>query len=482
MSKIVLKDFKEGDGYHKINLAYLNKEQVEEIKDIVSKWNHTEDEEMIRRIIEALQRYMPTDELWEEQEMVAWLEKQDKRKDYYTKQELYDMGFSFTLNGDIVTPDKMVEDMKKYLSWKEKQSEQKVSEYDVVKTIKERIIEHFDNHLIIDRCFSIGGLKYDILKIINEIKFENQGEQEKPQVYETEDGEIITYSETDGYKVVEPKFRVGDTMRTLQEAADNITGGLPVVVSIDNEYYHCTNELIAIKDQDAYEYPSMNRKQKVADKVEPEFKVGDWIVENGVNGNTVQITKFEEDRGVGIRVWFNNGTGTYIDFLKGYHLWTIEDTKDGDVLAEDSCIFIIQKLGDNDTAAKTYFTLYDDGDFDNGSILYFDIDSTKPATKEQRDTLFAAMKEAGYEWDAVKKESKRIEKQDEQKDINPTLIEKEKMDDAFTKMMLKGKTKWTEEDECYMGECISAVATKDGWSFEEKRKTKHWLKSLKQRM
>lgn len=44
------------------------------------------------------------------------------------------------------------------------------------------------------------------------------------------------------------------------------------------------------------------------------------------------------------------------------------------------------------------------------------------------------------------------------------------------------KPKWTEEDECYKEECISAVATKDGWSFEEKRKTKHWLESLKLRL
>lgn len=35
---------------------------------------------------------------------------------------------------------------------------------------------------------------------------EKQGEQEEPQVYETEDGNIITYSETDGYKFVEPNF------------------------------------------------------------------------------------------------------------------------------------------------------------------------------------------------------------------------------------------------------------------------------------
>lgn len=39
----------------------------------------SEDERMIRRIIEALQRYMPTDELLEEQEMVAWLEKQGNK-------------------------------------------------------------------------------------------------------------------------------------------------------------------------------------------------------------------------------------------------------------------------------------------------------------------------------------------------------------------------------------------------------------------
>ncbi len=68
---------------------------------------------------------------------------------------------------------------------------------------------------------------------------------------------------------VEPKFHKGDVMRTLQETADGVNGGLPVVISIDEEYYHCTNELIAIKDQDDYEYPPMNRRQK------PKFKVGD---------------------------------------------------------------------------------------------------------------------------------------------------------------------------------------------------------------
>ena len=78
--------------------------------------------------------------------------------------------------------------------------------------------------------------------------------------------EVINEEKVDNANKVEPKFKVGDTMRTLQEANDGYTEGMPVVVSIDNEYYHCTNELIAIKDQDDYEFPPINVKQKHDDK------------------------------------------------------------------------------------------------------------------------------------------------------------------------------------------------------------------------
>lgn len=61
---------------------------------------------------------------------------------------------------------------------------------------------------------------------------------------------------------IEPKFRIGDVMRTLEETKYNYTNGMPVVVSIDEEYYRCTNESIAIKDQDKYEYPPINRKEE----------------------------------------------------------------------------------------------------------------------------------------------------------------------------------------------------------------------------
>lgn len=81
-------------------------------KDIIS---YLRNEKIVKRYISDI----------EIDKWLAWLEKQREKKDYYTKQELIDMGFSFTLNGDIVTPDKMMEDMKKYLAWKEKHDEQK---------------------------------------------------------------------------------------------------------------------------------------------------------------------------------------------------------------------------------------------------------------------------------------------------------------------------------------------------------------------
>lgn len=89
---------------------------------------------------------------------------------------------------------------------------------------------------------------------------EKQGE--KKHVNDTDEGIVEAVKDTSILDMVEPKFKVGDVMRTLQEADDGIVDGMPVVISIDKEYYHCTNELIAIKDQDDYEFPPINVKQK----------------------------------------------------------------------------------------------------------------------------------------------------------------------------------------------------------------------------
>ena len=55
-----------------------------------------------------------------------------------------------------------------------------------------------------------------------------------------------------------PKFKVGDSMRTLIEAKRNIRDGLPYVNEIRDGFYYCQNEKIPISEQRKYEYPPMS--------------------------------------------------------------------------------------------------------------------------------------------------------------------------------------------------------------------------------
>ena len=149
-------------------------------------------------------------------------------------------------------------------------------------------------------------------------------------------------------------------------------------------------------------------EQKYADRIEPKFDVGDWIVHNN-SGSVYKVTEIRDDEYCICPLYAEiQGYVRITDVDNDFHLWTLEDAREGDVLAEDSCIFIIRKLN-RDHSAKTYCCLFDDGDFTLNSNLEFDDTSTYPATKEQRDKLEKAMHKAGYEWIEEKKEIKKIE-------------------------------------------------------------------------
>lgn len=161
----------------------------------------------------------------------------------------------------------------------------------------------------------------------------------------------------------------------------------------------------AIPKSEAIAWLEKQGEQNLTDKVESKFKEGDWVVYE-ITGSVYQIKDCIENP-------YNHKYGYltndgYISEVNHYHLWTIQDAKDGDVLAEDSCIFILKEMR-NDSHAITYCTLFDDGEFHDGETLYFDVGSTNPATKEQSELLFQKMKEAGYEWDADKKKLRKVE-------------------------------------------------------------------------
>ena len=196
-------------------------------------------------------------------------------------------------------------------------------------------------------------------------------------------------------------------------------------------------------------------EQNSADKVEPKFKTGDWVIDK--QGIVHQIANVIENVTCHTYGYDIVGGGYFNDNTEGVRLWTIEDAKDGDVLKEDSCTFIIERMKPNGTAI-IHCCLFDDGDFDLGSTLGFDVDSTYPATKEQRDLLFQKMKEAGYEWDGKKKELRKIEK--------------------------KSALAWSEEDENHIqhiSDFIMRNRVGDTDAIYRLEQDVKWLKSLKDR-
>lgn len=195
------------------------------------------------------------------------------------------------------------------------------------------------------------------------------------------------------------------------------------------------------------------------DKAEPKFKVGDWITD----GEAVfHITSYSIDYGYqletpkGTSFHFSNET-----VEKKYHLWTIEDAKDGDVLAyvtdeEDLWIMIYWSLYEPYEGHVHYHALLVNDNFSDKGTCCICINDLKPATKEQCDLLFQKMKEEGYEWDANKKELMKIER----------------------------KPTWSEEDEHRAKDTIYFLDTakKHYASTVELDACIDWIKSLKKRM
>ena len=147
---------------------------------------------------------------------------------------------------------------------------------------------------------------------------------------------------------------------------------------------------------------------------EPKFKIRDWLCANELNNyaNLIKIVKivdvFGKKRYKISRDYDSDLDLTEFDFIeKHYHHWTIQDAKDGDVLAdEDNNIGIFQECEGMYWYSYTYLGC-------DGQLRGFSMGGsheqtdTHPATKEQRDLLFQKIKEAGYKWNT---ETQTLEK------------------------------------------------------------------------
>lgn len=149
------------------------------------------------------------------------------------------------------------------------------------------------------------------------------------------------------------------------------------------------------------------KEEKVdnANRVEPKFKVGDWVVWYNciyqVLDNNLTYVVIDTK---GLESRYEHST---IDKVARY--WTIKDAKDGDVLVyvtdqEDLWIMIYWSLYEPYEGHVHYHALLVNDNFSDKGTCCICIDNLKPAIKEQRDLLFYRMREAGWAWDAERKE------------------------------------------------------------------------------
>ena len=140
-------------------------------------------------------------------------------------------------------------------------------------------------------------------------------------------------------------------------------------------------------------------------KNEQKFKVGDWIITP--TNKVLRITSIE-----GISYRFNNESHywpiCYCD--EECRLWTIEDAKDGDVLACNEEILLFKAYSVQGRISLYCWYNGQTNNFHDKEVI--DTLLTKrneicPATQKQCDLLFQKIKEAGYKWDTEKKELKK---------------------------------------------------------------------------
>ena len=143
-------------------------------------------------------------------------------------------------------------------------------------------------------------------------------------------------------------------------------------------------------------------------KPEHKFHEGDWVV---YNNDICQIVKHEEGCNKLVTVFGIEKELVNERNLSTARLWTIQDAKDGDVLACNEEILIFKSYSAQECISL--YCLYNGHTNNFHSKEVIDILMTTrnkiyPATKEQRDILFRKIKEAGYKWNVKTKTLEKL--------------------------------------------------------------------------
>jgi hypothetical protein len=235
-----------------------------------------------------------------------------------------------------------------------------------------------------------------------------------------------------------------------------------------------------------YEWDAENLRLKKSGDSTHLFNVGDWIISASAHAN-YRICKITKAENGNYSIESTDGYkehNVYEMFDSMYRPWSIEDANAGDVLVYNDQYFIFKKM-----SSKNSFIAYCSYHYIGYDSIYVDekvsysTENVKPATKEQREYLLSRLSKAGYVWRADK--LKLVE-------VKPTTIEeKDRIDDAFTRMMLKDAEKqnnqnsveWTESDESMYTRCLGILGKcKCNLAVDEVDEEINWFKSLKEKI
>lgn len=211
-----------------------------------------------------------------------------------------------------------------------------------------------------------------------------------------------------------------------------------------------------------------------ANKIEQTFHEGDWITNGQLTCKVLSVTSKSYELHL-----YNDDNYHFETDIQGvnkdYHLWTIKDAKEGDVLSyvtdeDDLWIMIYWSLYEPYEGHVHYHALLvNDNFFDKGTCCIC-INDLKPATKEQHDLLFLKMKEEGYVWDKVnKKLTKKIGD-----------VERIQYDSLNCQKNIV--LKWSEEDNKILVKIITALMDANNVECVDFNVMYNWLISIKERM
>ena len=239
-------------------------------------------------------------------------------------------------------------------------------------------------------------------------------------------------------------------------------------VQEDKDLYEKLNDLHGMV-YDAYQLEKQG-EQKSSEMVKPKFKVGDWCIDNE-DDVIFQIVKVLDNTYIYKTNEGKEYSCTHYSLENDARLWIIQDAKDGDVLAESkgNAILMFRGIGYHcyyDCYRKDFIVQKDVeywGNTENNQLV--------PATKEQRDALMKAMTEAGYEWDAEKRELIKVIKIKNSNSVN-----------VVKNYQINDLPKWCEEDDKIFNSLDIVLFEDKNMSNEKYWEIINWIRSLKQRI